>query len=222
MYTQTSEAIKSFKNQNETYTDAGSGSQTATQTATPENFGAFDTDFDISKTVNEIEQVAHHVKVNIEDNLNEPLVNIVKDNLVKPVVNLMEEKDSVDQKMKDNISNIQASGPLSSQTVVNFDETVRSDPLKETVHSVIGVEKIQKIDDVSLNKVDFEKVGDLGLAGPKISVNENVVESFKSAPKQPKQPKTKNKIMSNFKPQVSTVYLSRDTRKPFFRVYNQV
>ena len=205
MYTQTSEAIKAFKNQNEPYTDTGSGSQTATQTSTPENFGAFDTDFDISKTVNEIEQVAHHVKVNIEDNLSEPLVNIVKDNLVRPVVKLMEETDNLEQKMKDKISNIKASESLSSQTFVNLDETVRSDPLKETVHTDIGLDKIQKVDGVSLNKVDFDKVGDLGLAGPKISVTDNVVESFKSEAKQPKQPKTKNKIMSNFKPQVRGV-----------------
>ena len=203
MYTQTSEAIKAFKNQNEPYTDTGSGSQTATQAATPENFGAFDPDFDISKTVNEIEQVAHHVKVNIEDNLGEPLVNIVKDNLVRPVVKLMEETDNLEQKMTDSMSNIKASETLSSQTV-NLDETVRSDPLMETGHD-IGLDKIQKVDGVSLNKVDFDKVGDLGLAGPKISVTENVVDSFKSSPKQPKQPKTKNKIMSNFKPQVSGV-----------------
>ena len=200
MYTQTSEAIKAFKNQNESYTGAGSGSQTATQ----QNFGAFDPDFDISKTVNEIEQVAHHVKVSIEDNLNEPLVNTVKEKVVKPVVNIMEEKLNIDVKIKD-MSNVKSGENLSSQATVNLNETVKVDPVEGTTHSHTGVDKMQKVDDVSLNKVDFDKVEDLGLAGPKISVTENVVENFKSTAKQPKQPKPKNKIMSEFKPQVSQV-----------------
>ena len=197
MYTQTSEAIKGFKNQNDPDMGVGSGSQTSA----PDSFGGFDKDFAISSTVNEIEQPAHHVRVNVEDNLSEPHVNIMKDNLAKPQVDFVEGKNNFGQQIKESISDFKSNETINSQTI-NLDENVKSDHVTETVHKSISVDKLEKVDGVSSKKVDFNKVGDIGLAGPKISMTENVVDSFKSAPKQPKQPKPKSTIMSNFKPQV--------------------
>lgn len=174
IYTQTSEAIKTFKN----LKNDGPGTSPGSEASTSGSFGAADKDFDISSALHNMEQTAHRVKVNVE-NLAEPLKNVMKEKVTEV-------------KIKQN--------PINE--TVKIEESIRSDHLRAAVYENSVADKEDKVvDQVNFNKVDFDKVGDIGLAGPKVAVTEKVVESFKSETRQPRQ-QPKGKVLSNFKPKV--------------------
>ena len=175
MYTQTAEAIKTFQNVDSTDTTSQPASDT---------FSAIDKDFDISSTIQDVEQLAMNVSVKIEDTLGEPVTKI---------------KETVGA-VKDNIDNL----ATNVVQTIGLEDSIKTDSVNATVHETQDLGKHGAVDHMKLNQVDFDTVGDIGLAGPKVTVSEKVVDSFIAESKQPKQPKIqpKSQILSNFKPQV--------------------